>query len=387
MKWYDMADDLVDAIASDITATADGSQSERLDRWLDADRRNREQYEQMRDPATLRDRLARYGGYNAEEALVVVRSKMVVRRRGRAVLRRAIAVAACAAAVLTAIVLPEIGGGGSSAVEQALVGRANTPADISIVSQGQRVVIAHNAAIVMAGQTATVSAPDGQEAQRLDISGRNWHKLIVPRGRRSDIVLPDGSRVWVNAGSELEFPSRFSDTERRVRVSGEVFVEAAHDPSKPFFVETGDMTVRVLGTSFNVSSHADGRGSAVVLVEGSVEVAALGNRHAVAPGQMLALVDGAVSLSNVDTEPYVSWRDGYMMFADKVPLLSVLEKIEQYYDVSFSDSGREMLVDHTCSGKLKLFDDINIVLESLCQISGARYERQGETIYITSSKR
>ncbi len=381
MKWHNIPDDIVTAISAGITGTANRSQSDILNRWLDADEGNRAQYKELCDSAALGGRLAEYGSYRTAEALGIIKSKIAAKRRRRTLLKRIAVAASCAAAVLAAVLFLPVGGGPHSG-QQAVVGWMNEPADISLVSGGQTMAISRNAAIVVEGETAIISGTGGQEAQQVDISGQSWHKLIVPRGRRSDIVLPDGSRVWLNAGTVLEFPSRFSGFERRIRVSGEVFVDASNDPSKPFFVETGDMTVRVLGTSFNVSSYPGDGVSSVVLVEGSVEVDALDSRYAVSPGQMLSLRGGAAVLDRVNVEPYVSWKDGYMSFEGKVPVLSVLEKIERYYDVTFSREDSEMLAGHTCSGKLILFDDVDEVLETLCLISGTEYERDGNTVYI-----
>ena len=96
-------------------------------------------------------------------------------------------------------------------------------------------------------------------------------KLVVPKGKRASIRLSDGTLVWINSNSEIEFPAVFTGTERHLKVNGEVYLEVAKDPGKPFIVSTPQFNVEVLGTKFGVSSSVD-KSQYVVLVEGSVQV-------------------------------------------------------------------------------------------------------------------
>ena len=99
-----------------------------------------------------------------------------------------------------------------------------------------------------------------------------YNTLVVPRGKRSSLQLPDGSKVWVNAGSVLRFPSTFASEKRMIQVQGEIYIEVVRDESKPFYVQTPKFTVNVLGTSFNVSAYSDEELQSVVLVKGQVAV-------------------------------------------------------------------------------------------------------------------
>ncbi|MDD4115626.1 MAG: FecR family protein, partial [Massilibacteroides sp.] len=99
-----------------------------------------------------------------------------------------------------------------------------------------------------------------------------YNTLKVPYGRRSSLTFSDGTKAWVNAGTVLVFPSVFEKKERRIEVSGEIFLEVAKDASRPFFVKTSQIEVKVLGTSFNVTAYPEDQNQSVILVDGQVEI-------------------------------------------------------------------------------------------------------------------
>lgn len=164
-----------------------------------------------------------------------------------------------------------------------------------------------------------------------------WATLTTPRAGYYQIVLEDGTKVWLNAASSIRYPTRFVGQERRIYVSGEVYLEVAHlKDHKPFVVQTGMQTIRVLGTKFNVEAYPDTDVQLTTLVEGSVEV--LGTRedvHILHPGQQArSTALGATSVLQVDPQDYIAWIDGFIAL-NSVGLSQVARQLERWYDVDF----------------------------------------------------
>jgi ferric-dicitrate binding protein FerR (iron transport regulator) len=240
-----------------------------------------------------------------------------------------------------------------------------------------RLVTADGGSMELTGDAAIESAADGtlwatgSDVRTLVAQGAGaeptaMNKLIVPAGRRSSVTMPDGSTVWVNAGSTLEFPSHFDAESRAIRVEGEVYIEAAHDPARPLSVYTDGFTVRVLGTRFNVSAYSDQRRRTVTLVEGSVDVVLpAGGTTTLRPDDMLVVEDHVVRVERVDAERATSWRNGILDF-DGQTLASILGSVSRYYGVEIECEGADGI---SLSGKLLLFNDIETTLDNIAAIA------------------
>ena len=191
--------------------------------------------------------------------------------------------------------------------------------------------------------------------------------LVVPAGQRAHITLPDGSRVWVNAGSKLSYPSVFG-CERRVAIQGEALFEVAKDARHPFVVSRGKMDVLVLGTRFSVSYYRDNPLS-VALLEGSV-MAYMPGREAGAyrlrPQQQLVETAGGYAIRPLDDDPSI-WCDGIYSFRNQ-RLADVFRQLELYYDVDIVVRRREILAER-CTAKFRQRDGIMEVLRILSKMT------------------
>ena len=148
--------------------------------------------------------------------------------------------------------------------------------------------------------------------------GPAMNVLKVPRGRHSSLVLADGTKVWINSGSVLYFPTVFDPDHRTIYAGGEIYLEVAKDASRPFYVKTSEMTVRALGTALNVTAYPDDADQSVVLSEGRVEVAAKnGRKQLMAVNDRLVLKDRRMTVSTVQAYDYTSWKDGIFLFRDQ----------------------------------------------------------------------
>ena len=224
----------------------------------------------------------------------------------------------------------------------------------------------------IASESASIEcAPSGE----MRINGRKiasakparMNRLVVPEGKRADITLSDGSRVWINSGSVFTFPTAFEEGERRVSIEGELYIDVTPDPERPFIVHNALFDTRVLGTSFDVNAYCDSdRPASVVLVHGAVEITTGdGEQVQLESNDMFSLKAGNYTVVKVDPSQYVSWKDGLFTFSSGT-LERVIAQIAAYYRVEIvcDPDVRELC----CSGKLVLFDDLSDTLDVLSDI-------------------
>ena len=221
------------------------------------------------------------------------------------------------------------------------------------------------------------------EEKTVELAESKQNTLIVPYGKRSTLTLSDGSKVWLNSGSALEFPAQFTGNNREVRLaSGEMYIEVAPDGKKPFHVRTSDFDVKVYGTKFNVSTYADSPQS-VVLVEGRVSLKSENKKETFLSPSEQALYDdnGTFNRQKVDVNPFISWKDGYLEF-DKTPMTEVLKQIGRYYNLSFDFDKDVNLYKRTCTGKIHLSENLDNVMTTIGLLSSTKYIKDNNQVYI-----
>lgn len=195
-----------------------------------------------------------------------------------------------------------------------------------------------------------------------DDSAPRFNQLIVPHGRRTRLRLSDGTCVHVNSGTRVVYPLTFGTGDRTVFVEGEAYFEVARDTERPFIVKTGNVSVRVLGTKFNVFAY-QGENPNVVLVEGSVNIATSRSSRRMKPGQKVEVSgDRLGEPEKVDVESYISWTNNELIY-DNEALSSVFKRLQTYYGVTFDlrcDISRMRV-----SGRLSLAENPSDVLSSI----------------------
>ena len=166
-----------------------------------------------------------------------------------------------------------------------------------------------------------------------------WQTIKTPVGMQTDFLLPDGSHVWLNAGSVFKYPVSFAKDKRQVELIGEAFFDVAKDVSHPFFVKAGKMNVEVKGTRFNVMNYLDETLTELILESGSVRLFS-GDYEAqktialIKPGE-LAVIDNAqnqLSVNKVDIEKYTAWKEGMLIFRDD-QMDEVVRKLNRWFNV------------------------------------------------------
>lgn len=170
------------------------------------------------------------------------------------------------------------------------------------------------------------------------------HTLTIPRGQNFEVILCDGTKVWLNANSRLIYPTVFVGNERVVYLEGEAYFKVTSNKQKPFVVKTSSIQTRVLGTEFNIRSYSP-ENSHVVLVSGKVEIRNTkgGAYTAITPGEDAHLqADGNFILTEVNLDSYIYWKDGYFYF-DDVTLLDIMQNLGRWYNVSIEFRNKEAM--------------------------------------------
>lgn len=251
--------------------------------------------------------------------------------------------------------------------------------EVTLVVSDQKKIELDNNAQVVYSATGQVQVNSNKLAE--DDSKEEYNQIIVPKGKRSQIVLADNSKIWINSGSKVIYPRTFEGKYREIYVEGEVYLNVTHDASKPFIVNTSGFEVRVLGTSFNISAYKNQEKATVVLVDGSVNVKDQQNHHIkMVPNEKVELNEKGISgKEKVNARDYISWIDGIWTLQGE-SLKQVLQHLRDYYgqDIRCATA----VEDEQMFGKLYLNDDLNQVMKSILSILPAEYTMKNNVIYI-----
>lgn len=214
-----------------------------------------------------------------------------------------------------------------------------------------------------------------------------YNSVGVPYGKRSELILEDGTRVWLNAGSTLTFPEKFDDREREVYLEGEGYFEVAKDAKRPFLVQSEVMKIQVLGTSFNLSSYSDDDYTSVVLLTGSIALLPNGNRsfekQLLKPGMEARFGKSQYKLQiQPTTEASISWTKKRLLL-NSMGLEEILKKLERFYNAKI-DVSELVTMDETFSGSLDLTQTLPEVLQNVLDVSKYTINQIGRRVYINT---
>lgn len=190
--------------------------------------------------------------------------------------------------------------------------------------------------------------------------------ISVPKGNKSEILLPDGSKIWLNNNSKLIYPKKFNKSERKVDLIGEAYFEIKRNVKVPFVVKTPDVSIKVLGTKFNVSAYPNDKFIETTLISGKVSVKSNENpeiEQTLDPGESMTFdkVSNHTTISRVDTKFYTYWMKGEFSFKDeKFEMLA--KRIERIYNVEITFENPE-LKEKTYTGDFKVDDNVYTILE------------------------
>jgi len=216
------------------------------------------------------------------------------------------------------------------------------------------------------------------------------NSIETPRGGQYQIQLPDGTKVWLNASSVLKFPSFFTGKNRMVELSGEAYFEVTKNKKMPFIVHTAKQNIEVLGTHFSVNNYVNEPFSTTTLLEGSVKIIAVDNSGEKKPGvRALLLKSGEQlrinkntdisSLSSVNTQDAIDWKDGYFVFNDE-SLESIMRKISRWYDVDIVYENK--LENISFLGVVERSEHLSSLLRVLESTGNVHFKIEGRRVII-----
>jgi transmembrane sensor len=208
-----------------------------------------------------------------------------------------------------------------------------------------------------------------------------FNMINTPRGGQYQLVLADGTKVWLNSASSLKYPTAFYGKERKVELSGEAYFEVAKNPSRPFTVSVNGMSVQVLGTHFNVMAYSDEKDVKTTLLEGSVKLTNHGHQALLKPGQQGVLNEQQTvfSIKDVDVEDAVAWKNGFFAF-NKEDIQTIMKRISRWYDVDVVFP--EKFKRKNFGGTVSRFNDVSQVLNSLELTGSVHFKTEGRRITV-----
>lgn len=238
-----------------------------------------------------------------------------------------------------------------------------------------------------AAMIAVILVIGGGSGYWLYQNGNNQHMMVAVanEGIVKEIILPDGTKVWLNNSATLKYPREFSEKARNVYLDGEAYFEVTKNRHKPFTVQSDAMRVRVLGTTFNFKCDKNYQIAEVTLIEGEIEVK--GNKEEgqiiLAPGQRAELNknNGRLTVKQVDAKMDAVWHDNLIPF-QKADIFTISKALERFYDIKIILSP-DMRADKTYSGVLKKKSTIESVLKSLQNSISIDYKIVGNNIFIS----
>lgn len=230
-----------------------------------------------------------------------------------------------------------------------------------------------------AGDSLLVYKADGTNAPSAGII--EYNILETPRGKQYSVMLPDGSKAWLNAGSSLKYPTAFAGNERLVELRGEAYFQVVHNSKMPFRVKTDKQVIEDIGTQFNVNAYVDEKVIQTTLVEGSVKVmqTGLNGFKILKPGQKSSNDGTAITVSGVNTDAETAWKDGLFMF-DNTDIHDVMKQIKRWYnaEIIYDDEP----IDAFFTGVLPRSSDLQTVLSMLASTRRVEFNIKGNLITV-----
>jgi ferric-dicitrate binding protein FerR (iron transport regulator) len=334
-------------------------EKEELERWLQSDVHNQELFKKLTDEATINSELETFSVTDKAKAWqnIVKKTGYKTAENKPAVTRRWLGYAA---AVITLMVLGITLSKYRSNEEPKTL--AHQQKDILPGSNKAILTLANGSKIILddakqgkiasqknvvinknkSGEVVYKATPaDQTSSSQTSVEAIAINTLTTPRGGQYEVVLPDGTRVWLNAASSLKYPTAFTGNERRVELTGEAYFEVSKDARKPFFVKTTNQTVAVLGTHFNINSYADEAATKTTLLEGSVKVTGNMNQLTVKlkPGQQAVNTISSIDVKpDADIDEAVAWKNGKFLFRN-TDLCTIMRQLSRWYDVDVEYQG------------------------------------------------
>jgi transmembrane sensor len=242
---------------------------------------------------------------------------------------------------------------------------------------------------------AVLTLANGSKVQLSDVNGKpvyvvpedssgtgtKYNTIEAPAGGQWQVVLADGTRVWLNALSSITYPTSFTGAERKVKIDGEAYFEVAHNEALPFRVQSAGQTVEVLGTKFNIMAYHDEAQAKTTLLEGSVRIAVGKDEKILRPGEQALVMNGDVKIENdVDLESVIAWKNGDFIFKGE-DFKTTMRKIARWYNVEISYDP-SVPADIELAGWISRDSQLSIVLKRIELAGKIHFNVEGRRITV-----
>jgi ferric-dicitrate binding protein FerR (iron transport regulator) len=384
---------IAELLKKHLEGTLTSAEQATLDTWIASGNGAQQVWEDINNPNVQQQEVRRMAAWNEEEALARFKAKRapVQRTAHRVHFMRRWSWAAALVVMLGGIGwLVKMTNGVTA--DSVTAGRKKA-ADTGILPGSNKAIltIGDNAPITLASDKTGVAVGNGityNDGTAIAGSTPNsqlptLNSITTPRGGQYQVQLADGSKVWLNAASRIQFPAAFTGAERRVTISGEVYIEVAANAKQPFFVHTKGTEVQVLGTSFNLNTYENEATEKLTLEEGSIRVR---DQHSpgkesvvLQPGEQAVAGPQKLAVAKVNVAEVTAWKNGFFNFAG-ANLPTIMRQLERWYDIEVVYDGA--IPPFKFGGKLDRGVKLDEMLELLTRME-IKYRMKDRTLTIT----
>lgn len=364
--------------------------------WLEEDAENRAFFEKITNEEGLKQELAAFKLKDTEEAWGDFEMKIQPEQTKKILnWKFFMQYAAVAAVVLwigisifyprvitqsqtkTAVYANDISSGGNKAVLTLADGKEillDEVADGKLAQQNNMII-----SKTAAGQVVfNINQAAYADLASVKVDPNAYNTITTPRGGDYMLILPDGSKVWLNAASSLQFPVSFAGTERKVILKGEGYFEVKNNKNASFKVIAQGLEVKVLGTHFNVNAYEDEAGVTTTLIEGSVKIIKNDKAALLSPGEQ-AFVNESITIAQASSEA-IAWKDGFTSFKD-ADIETIMRAVSRWYDIDVKYKSK--IPRKLFTGSVSRGANLSEVLNSLQYLGGVHFKIEGRVVIIS----
>ena len=374
---------LSQGISDIISGQADAENQHTVDSWIAENERNKDLFDKICSEDTMQKKIHNYKNSDAEQAFDKF-LKARTQRSKRRILYRVLSGAATIALCLGLWTLVQLQKQKTqplqvATTEQHATDMSENKPVLTLGDGTQMNVWGDNLHFKETEKGQKIMLGDSLLSQRDDsTTTESYNTLEVPAMCDFHFTLSDGTKVWMNAASTLKYPTKFAADSRTIFASGEIYLEVAKDAKRPFYVAIDGITIKVLGTSFNIRAYENENDTKVTLIEGKLKVNAPSGEYYLLPGEHYSSAQSKVY--KVDPEFYISWTEGAMEF-DAMPFPLLIARLSRCYNVDIQIASKE-LETMKFTGVIFRNKPLDFALDIIHRVSDVKFEKKGETILV-----
>ena len=378
---------LSQGISDIISGQADAENQHTVDSWIAENERNKDLFDKICSKDTMQKKIHNYKNSDAEQAFDKF-LKARTQRSKRRILYRVLSGAATIALCLGLWTLVQLQKQKTqplqvATTEQHATDMSENKPVLTLGDGTQMNVWGDNLHFKETEKGQKIMLGDSLLSQRDDsTTTESYNTLEVPAMCDFHFTLSDGTKVWMNAASTLKYPTKFAADSRTIFASGEIYLEVAKDAKRPFYVAIDGITIKVLGTSFNIRAYENENDTKVTLIEGKIAAQTNDKEYTLTPGKQLkrGKTFGGVGIRTVDPTEIIAWTKGYYVFK-KSRLQDVATTLQNWYGVTIMMTS-EISSTTTYTGVVNKKESLDVFLRRLEEVSNVRCSRNGKFVTI-----